>query len=516
MKITRMLPKALPELFVLKKVAAYARVSVETERMHHSLSEQVSYFSELIQSNPAWEYVGVYCDEGISGTKTDSRKEFQRMIADAEAGKIDIILTKSISRFARNTVDLLKTVRYLRSINVEVRFERENINTLSTEGEFWITVLAAFAEAESDTTSTNIKWALRKRFSQGIPSGAGIYGYRREGSDYKVVPEEAAIVKLIFENYLNGISAERTAAQRNEQGVRSYTGGDFSPCSIRDMLSNITYTGDLLLQKEYVTDDLLRKKVKNNGEVPRFYVKNNHEPIIDRATFDKVQERIVQRREELVFRKPDIPIYPFTQKMVCGICGSTYWRSVRPRTRAVTWICRKRSKNADDCRGRIIPEYDLRRVVGEIFGEWTEDDVREQIDQITVIGEDKLSFKMADGRVIEKTWKPMSRHKKWTPERTKNNSRKRGFSIFSGMVICGKCGGTYHNRKKRAVNYWRCSNARYGCSGKNVYTDFLNAITEGYLEELDLTDISRILKYDDCLIFEYNDGRREKVTWKEL
>lgn len=511
MKITRRAPNAIPEMFARKRVAGYARVSVETERMKHSLSEQVSYFSNLIQSNPAWEYAGVYCDEGISGTKMENRKEFMRMIADAEAGKIDIILTKSISRFARNTVDLLKTVRYLRGINVEVRFERENINTLSSDGEFWLTVLAAFAEAESDTTSTNVKWGIRKRFSKGIPSGAGIYGYRREGTEYKVVPEEAAVVRLIFENYLNGISAERTADQLNAEGIRAYTGGNFSPCSIRDMLSNVTYTGDLILQKKYVTDELPRRKVKNNGELQRYYVQNDHEPIIDRDTFDRVQQRIAERREELYFRNPDIPIYPFTQKITCGVCGSTYWRRRHQSTGRVHWECSKRKSG---CKGKNIPEYDLRRVAAETIGEFTDEGFRQLVNRVVVIGDKTIVFEMADGRSLDAEWKPMSRYKRWTQERRKKYGTQRGFSEFSGLVICGKCGGTYHHRIKRAVDYWRCGKAHKGCSGTNIYTNFLKAVTKEVAG--DLNDVMMIMKYDDCLIFEYADGRKEKVTWREL
>ena len=187
-----------------EKVAAYARVSMESDRMMQSLSSQISYYSELIQKNPQWQYVGVYADNFISGTSTDKRTEFQRLVADCEAGKIDIVLTKSISRFARNTVDLLETVRRLKELGIEVRFEKERINSLSEDGELMLTLLASFAQEESRSISENIRWATQKRFEQGIPNGKfRVYGYRWEGDQLVPVPEEAAIVKRIFQNFLD-------------------------------------------------------------------------------------------------------------------------------------------------------------------------------------------------------------------------------------------------------------------------------------------------------------------------
>lgn len=209
-KISRIEP-TVPTVKKRKRTAAYARVSVESERMQHSLSAQISYYSDFIQKNPDWEYAGVYADYGISGTGTAKRVEFQRMLADCEAGKIDIILTKSIQRFARNTVDLLETVRHLKSIGVEVRFEKENINSMSGDGELMLSILASFAQEESRSLSDNVKWATRKRFEQGIPNGRfQIYGYRWGGDRLVIHEEEAKIVRLIYDNYLNGLSAEAT------------------------------------------------------------------------------------------------------------------------------------------------------------------------------------------------------------------------------------------------------------------------------------------------------------------
>ncbi len=196
--ITKIEP-TIPAIKARKKVAAYARVSVESERLNHSLSAQISYYNNLIQKNPNWQFAGVYADSGISGTSTNKREEFKRMIADCEKGKIDIILTKSIQRFARNTVDLLKTVRHLKNLGIEVRFEKENISSLSGDGELMLSILASFAQEESRSISENVKWATRKRFAQGLNNGKfNIYGYRWEDEQLVIVPEEAVIVKRIL------------------------------------------------------------------------------------------------------------------------------------------------------------------------------------------------------------------------------------------------------------------------------------------------------------------------------
>ena len=193
-----------PSVPMRKRVAAYARVSMETDRLQHSLAAQVSHYSQLIQMHPEWIYAGVYADDGITGTKKTARTEFMRMLADAEAGKIDIILTKSLSRFARNTVDMLETIRHLREIGVEVRFEKEGINTFDGKGEVLLTLLSSFAQEEVRSLSENVKWGTRKRFEKGIPNGHfRMLGYHWEGDQLVITPEEAAIVRRIFYSYLN-------------------------------------------------------------------------------------------------------------------------------------------------------------------------------------------------------------------------------------------------------------------------------------------------------------------------
>lgn len=298
MRTIRKIEQSVPNLRPRKKVAAYARVSMESERMHHSLSAQISYYSSLIQKNPEWEYAGVYADYGISGTGIKKRQEFRRMLEDAKAGKIDIILTKSIQRFARNTVDLLRTVRHLKKLGVEVWFEKENIHTMSGDGELMLTILASFAQKESRSISTNVKWGTRKRFAKGIPNGRfRIYGYRWKGDQLVIEPKEAAVIKLIYDNFLNGLSAEATEKQLAERGVKSSNGKHFSNTSIRAILKNITYTGNLLFQKEYVTDPITGKTKINRGELPQYFVGNTHEAIIPMEVYQKVQAEQERRRK---------------------------------------------------------------------------------------------------------------------------------------------------------------------------------------------------------------------------
>ena len=206
-KIRRIEPN-IPRLGGRKRVAAYARVSMETELLHHSLSAQVSHYSSLIQSNPEWEYAGVYADEGITGTSTKKRDEFNRLMKDCDAGKIDLVLVKSISRFARDTVDTLNATRHLKDLGIDVFFEREGIHSMSGEGELLLTLLAAFAQAESQSISENVKWGIRKRFKLGIPNGnKAPYGYRWNGDGFSIIPEQGTVVKEIYRRYLAGESA---------------------------------------------------------------------------------------------------------------------------------------------------------------------------------------------------------------------------------------------------------------------------------------------------------------------
>ena len=238
--ITRIESKQPPVFAPRKRVAAYCRVSEQSERLTHSLATQTSYYSSLIQSNPEWEYAGVYADSFISGTKTGNRPEFQRLMADCEAGRIDIILTKSISRFSRNLVDLLNTVRCLKALGISVRFEKENIDTLTGDGELMLTILAGFAEEESKSISANVAWAARKKFEAGVQWHKAAFGYRWDGTTFIVEPGEAEVVRKIFSYYLAGTPIDEIARRVG-----------FSHFRVSYILQNEVYRGDVELQKTF-------------------------------------------------------------------------------------------------------------------------------------------------------------------------------------------------------------------------------------------------------------------------
>ncbi len=300
MKKIRRIEPVCPARQERKKVAAYARVSKDTQRLANSVLAQVGYYNALIRNNPEWEYAGVYADCGITGTRILERGEFRRMLADCEAGKIDIILTKSISRFARNTVDLLETVRHLKSLGIEVRFEKEHIHSLSEDGELMLTLLASFAQEESRSISENVKWGIRKRFQSGEIGTANkhILGYRynEEEKKYIIIPEEARTVRRIFDMYLEGTSLRKIAKTLNEAGIFTVRGCKFSEASLSVMIRNEVYAGDIRRQKCFVEDCIAKNKVKNVGQLPQYYMRDCHEAILDRETWAKVQAEMERRK----------------------------------------------------------------------------------------------------------------------------------------------------------------------------------------------------------------------------
>lgn len=430
-KITKLETKNI-ELPKLKRVAAYARVSVERGRTLHSYSAQVSYYNELIQKNPEWEFAGVYSDLGISGTGIEKRNDFKRLLQDCEEGKIDIILTKSISRFARNTVDLLNVVRHLKELGIEVRFEKEGISSLTGDGELMLSILASFAQEEVISTSNNIKWAIKKKFESGKPQCRyKIYGYRWDGDNLVIEPEEAKIVKLIFQMYLNKVSAERMEIELKEMGVIATNGGYFNIGTIRDMLLNITYTGNLLLQKSYTPNPLVRRKVKNNGELPKYYVENNHEAIIPMEMFIQVQEERKRRKAEGQRANFGKNITCFSCRVKCPICGKNYMRNSRSKNsdgiKAHIWTCGTRlTGGSKACPGKTINEIALKRVSAKVLGldEFDSNAFDEQIKKVIVIGDDSLEFHFNDGKIISEKWEYNARKEYWTEEKRRERGEK--------------------------------------------------------------------------------------------
>ena len=395
-----------PQLPRDKNVAAYCRVSSGKDAMRHSLAAQVSYYSELIQNHAGWEYAGVYADEAVTGTK-DSRKNFKRMLSECRAGKIDMVITKSISRFARNTVTLLETVRELKTLGVDVYFEEQNIHSLSADGELMLTILASYAQEESRSASENQKWRIKKNFEEGKPWSSTLLGYRNVNGRYEIVPEEAETVRMIFAWYLEGAGATTIRNRLNAMGIKTRLGYSWSRSPILKLLRNYAYTGNLILQTTYREDHITKRTLKNNGEKPMYHAQGTHEAIIDMDTFNRVQEEIQRRAEH--FASPDgnksTTTHPFTSMVKCSRCGKSYVRSGSAKYR--TWTCRtRREEGTKHCGAEIIPEEELFRLTAEVVGgEVTVDAVRDKITVIRAEKDRKLVFCLRDGQEIVKQWR---------------------------------------------------------------------------------------------------------------
>ena len=328
----------------LMRAAAYCRVSTDDEEQKTSYEAQIDYYTEKINQNPEWQMAGIFADEGISGTQAKKRPEFLKMIRLCRQRKIDIILTKSLSRFARNTVDSLKYIRELRELGIAVISEKENINTLTAESEMLITIMSCFAQAESESISKNVSWGVRQSFKNGnVPMQyARLLGYQKGKNDApEIVPDEAEIVREIYRCYLDGMSMNLIADRLNAKGLTTKgNGSPYRKAVIQRILTNEKYTGDALLQKTYVTDCITKKTRKNNGELPMYLVKNHHEPIISRADFNRVQEEMARRSAKRVIAdkltKPEqgkySAKYALSELLICGECGEHY--------RRVTWTAK--------------------------------------------------------------------------------------------------------------------------------------------------------------------------------
>lgn len=340
------------------KVAAYCRVSTEMEEQQSSFKAQVEYYKFKIANNPNWEFAGIYSDDGISGTNTKRRIGFNNMINDCIDGKIDMILTKSISRFARNTLDCITYIRMLKEKNIPVIFEKENINTMDSTGEFVITLLGSIAQEESRSLSTNTKWGLAHRFEKGQVSFtySKFLGYKKdEDGKIVIVEEEAKIVKQIYKLYMQGKSLTEIKHYLEENEIKTVTGKDkWSTTTINSILSNEKYIGDALLQKSYTIDYINKKRVKNKGEMKQFYVEGNHEPIISKALYNLVQEEKARRASLGVKYKKSAKTsigkhtkYALSELMVCGECGKPYKRTswTNYKNKKVVWRCINRLEN---------------------------------------------------------------------------------------------------------------------------------------------------------------------------
>lgn len=326
------------------RVAAYCRVSTEKDEQLGSYEIQLQVYHEKISTTPGWSFAGIYADEGITGTNTKSRTGFQNMIKDCEAGKIDYIITKSISRFARNTMECLGYVRHLQSIGVQLIFEKENIDTGSTYSEMLLTVLAAFAQEESRNLSDNLKWGIRKRYEQGIDRWSRIYGYTaNESGTYQIVEQEAGIVRMIYARYEHGSSMSQIAGELGTQKIPSPAGKDeWKPSAVMWILRNEKYVGDIMLQKKYTVDHISHKEVRNDcTEIPGYYIKDHHMPIVDRKTYDRVQKIRHLNCQGGRNGQSGQPVqYPFADFLICPYCRTRLrQRKLQIQDNSRGWCC---------------------------------------------------------------------------------------------------------------------------------------------------------------------------------
>lgn len=407
-KTIRVIEPTIPLLKKKKRVAAYARVSSGKDAMLISLSAQVSYYSELIQRNSEWEYAGVYADEALTGTKED-RTNFQKLLKACRNGEIDIILTKSISRFARNTVTLLEAVRELKKYGVDVYFERENIHSLSGDGELMLTILASFAQEESLSASENQKWRIKKNFEEGKPWSATILGYRLVDGKFEIEPEEAELVRRIYNEYLDGAGCLTIAKSLDADGVPPRKGQRWHPNTINKILHNYNYTGNLILQKTYRENHITKKTRVNEGQLPKYLVEESHEAIIPLEMFEAVQREMERRSEENKRRSPNQKTYPYTGLITCAKCGKHYRRKIT-RTQAV-WVCATYNMfGKEHCASKQIPEITLDALVGEVAKDVS------KIEKIIADDNNTVHFHLVDGSVITRIWKDRSRSESWTDE----------------------------------------------------------------------------------------------------
>ena len=533
-KVTRLEP-SVPIVKPRKKVAAYARVSMESERLNHSLSAQISYYNDKIQKNPDWIFAGVYADSGISGTGIVKRAEFKRLIADCDAGRIDIVLVKSISRFARNTVDLLETVRHLKSIGVDVWFERENIRSMDGDGELMLSILASFAQEESRSISDNCKWGIRKRFEQGIPhSHFYVYGYRWEGDELLIIPEEAEVVKRIFRNFLDGKSRRETAAELNSEGITTKWGKAWADTAVKTILTNCIYVGDLLHQKGYNLGPTDGRRKMNHGELPQYLVQDHHEAIIDRETFEFVQAEMARRRELGPLANKSLNITCFTSKLKCGKCGKSMVRNAyhNPAKNStlgdtiVKWTCGT-IKARGKCSTKDIPERFLRKACAEALEleEFDEQAFTERVDHVQIPENGLLVFYFKDGTEKTVTWENTSNKDSWTPERRASFSaklrsqralRSKYTTCLTCKIKCGSCGENYRVQTCKGVRHWRCTKNRDGIAlREDVLKEVIAEVmgTEGFDDAAVDEKLDSILVDGETLIFRFKDGHEINRVW---
>lgn len=355
----------IPEKAKLR-VAAYARVSSDSEDQINSYIAQVDFYSKYIAGREDWELVDIYADEGISGLEARKREEFNRMMEDCRAGKIDRVLVKSISRFARNTKEYIQFVRELLRLGISIHFEKESIDTGRMTTEQVAQIYGAFAQMESTNHSSNMRTSVRMRMEKGlfVPPTAP-YGYRLAGRDLEIVPEEARVVRWIYDAYLNGKGRDDIAGELNRRGIaRGHNREKWHPSTVNYILTNISYTGDMIWQKTFATDTIPFRQVRNRGQRLQYFAEDCHPPIVSRDEFQRVQSLMAARREQFTGgAKPGESVY--SRRIYCGACGSLCRRKI---TNGKTyWVCRRHDRSKEDCPAPQVPEREIQQAVLRCF-----------------------------------------------------------------------------------------------------------------------------------------------------
>ncbi len=363
-----------------------------------------------------YQSTGFWYQFRITGTKS-ARPKFQQMLEDARAGKIDLILTKSISRFARNTVTLLETIRELKSLNVDVYFEEQRLHSISENGEMIISFLASYAQEESRSVSENMKWSIRKGFKQGLAWNTKVIGYQFNKGTFVIIPDEAKIVQEIYNLYLSGKGKLTIAKILNERGVLTKTNKQWRPSSVGYVLQNYLYTGNLLLQSTYKDSFITKQKTINDGVLPKYHVENNHEAIVDIDTFNKVQAEIKARQE---VRKPqqagNTPTI-YKGLLVCGHCGKNYRRK-KTKDKAY-WMCATYNMlGKGHCPSQQVPEEILNEIVAKTLGIkiLTNETLKKKVSSIVLSNDQSITINLINGGVVTKFWQHKSRRESWTEE----------------------------------------------------------------------------------------------------
>ena len=395
------------------KVAAYARVSTEQDEQQSSYEAQIDFYTRYIKANPDWEFVKVFADRGITGTNTKKREQFNEMIDLALSGGIDLILTKSISRFARNTVDSLQTVRKLKEMGVEVRFEKENIHTLDPKCEMGLTIMSSIAQEESRSISENVRWGQQQSMRKGHIHLAykHFLGYTK-GEDGRpaIVEEEAVFIRKIYALFLSGCSIRTIADYLTDNDIPTPMGKkNWSVSTVRSILSNEKYKGDALLQKTYTVDYLTKEVRKNNGEKKQYLVEHSHEPIIDPEDFDRVQRELERRESHHASPKSKSP---FAGKLICADCGSIYghkvWHNRANTERYDVWYCTHKYGHGKNCKTPVLRESEIKMAFESVLkmlnGEhaaFSEKRWKEHVESITIYHDGHLEFHLTTGETFK-------------------------------------------------------------------------------------------------------------------